>query len=153
MIQPVNKICPICGGYVYINTIGTEICQSCNYVLPSSNFATSEYSYNSTNSNERYCPICNKKLNQDGSWWRCPECKYGQIDYIGDHPDQTFTSADSVIKAPDPLEPFTLEINNCKCIKLGHKELDIEFTLEPDKLKNVDTLIINGYKYIKEKIG
>lgn len=26
-----------------------------------------------------------------------------------------------------------------------------KYALEPDKLENIDTLIINGYKYVKEK--
>ena len=29
--------------------------------------------------------------------------------------------------------------------------MEIEFELEPDKLKNIDTIIINGYKYVKEQ--
>lgn len=46
------------------------------------------------------------------------------------------------------LEPHTLHIDT-NLIKLYHKELEIEFELNPDKLKNVDTIIINGYKYVK----
>lgn len=49
---------------------------------------------------------------------------------------------------PD-LMPRTLQIDT-NLIKLRHKEIEIEFELEPDKLKNIDTIIINGYKYVKE---
>ena len=49
------------------------------------------------------------------------------------------------------VEPSTLTITNCEKFKVQLRELDIEFELEPDKLENIDTLIINGYKYVKEK--
>ena len=50
----------------------------------------------------------------------------------------------------DPeLMPFTLQIDT-NLIKLRHKEMDIEFDLEPGKLENIDTIIINGHKYVKE---
>jgi hypothetical protein len=48
------------------------------------------------------------------------------------------------------IEPRTLQIDT-SLIRLCHKELEIAFELQPDKLKNVDTVIINGYKYIKVK--
>ena len=48
------------------------------------------------------------------------------------------------------IEPCTLQIDT-SLIRLCHKELEIAFELQPDKLKNVDTVIINGYKYIKVK--
>lgn len=54
-----------------------------------------------------------------------------------------------IIKAS--LEPCTLTITNCDTFKVHLRELDIEFELESDKLENIDTLIINGYKYVKEK--
>jgi hypothetical protein len=47
--------------------------------------------------------------------------------------------------------PRTLTIVNCEKVKVQLRELDIEFELDPDKLDKIDTLIINGYKYIKEK--
>jgi hypothetical protein len=51
---------------------------------------------------------------------------------------------------PD-LSPQTLTITNCEKFKVQLREIDIEFELDPNKLENIDTLIINGYKYRKEK--
>ena len=48
------------------------------------------------------------------------------------------------------IQPMTLHIDT-DMIKLSHKELEIDFELKPDKFKNIDTIIINGYKYIKLK--
>lgn len=48
------------------------------------------------------------------------------------------------------VEPYTLHIDT-NLIKLHHKELEVEFELDPNKLKNIDTIIINGYKYVKLK--
>jgi hypothetical protein len=55
------------------------------------------------------------------------------------------------VSAVADLQPRTLTITNCEKFKVQLRELDIEFELEPDKLANIDTLIINGYKFIKEK--
>ena len=46
------------------------------------------------------------------------------------------------------VSPMTLHIE-ADLLKLSHKEFEIDFDLNPDKLKNIDTIIINGYKYIK----
>lgn len=46
------------------------------------------------------------------------------------------------------IEPNTIQIDT-NLIRLHHKELEIEFELDPKKLKNVDTIVINGYKYVK----
>jgi hypothetical protein len=56
----------------------------------------------------------------------------------------------AVGKAIGSLEPNTLTITNCEKFKVQLREIDVEFELEPDKLENIDTLIINGYKYVKE---
>lgn len=157
-VQYVNKNCPVCGGYVVLLTSGTEICEKCHYVLPNSNWLEST----SATSGEKTCKVCGQTMarNTVGLYaWTCPKCGYHYELTTGDPPQDICTMclpADnswgvSTIKSPDPLEPFTVEIGNCKCIKLGHKELDIEFELEPDKLENINTLIINGHKYVKEK--
>ena len=51
------------------------------------------------------------------------------------------------------LEPQkqTLTITNCEKFKVQLKEIDVEFELEPDTLENIDIIIINGHKYIKDK--
>lgn len=135
-VQYVNKICPICHGYIYINSNNIELCENCNYVLSSSA--------------HKYCSRCNAILKQDGDWNSCSICGYGY---------NTITGAfyEAIKEAPkqdiivNSLSPSTLTITNCEKFKVQLKELDVEFELEPDKLANIDTLIINGYKYIKEK--
>jgi hypothetical protein len=50
------------------------------------------------------------------------------------------------------LEPekYVLRIIDVEMIKLNHKELEIEFELDPNKLDKISTIIINGHKYVKE---
>ena len=167
MSQYVNKNCPICGGYVYLNTIGTEICQSCGYTLP---FTTNSYSNKSTSSADKYCQNCNTKMVPlgDGGWWDCPQCGYGYMDYIGDLPDDITDMSKKIfegkmhipcdnvwgvgkIAIAENMSPQTLTITNCEKIKLKHKEMDIDFEFDTSKLENIDTIIINGHKYVKEK--
>lgn len=163
-IQYVNKNCPVCGGYVVINALGHEMCENCHYTLPQSNFATSNYT-TGTSAN-RYCERCNVKLKQLNDWWYCPECGYGYSITTGDPPELTeeyikemvkkitdtpFYPGTAVGKAIGSLEPQTLTITNCEKFRVQLREVDIEFELDPDKLENIDTLIINGYKYVKEK--
>lgn len=51
---------------------------------------------------------------------------------------------------PDYLIPNSLRIE-CEQIRLFQKGLDIEFELDPKKLKNINVIEINGYRFIKEK--
>ena len=46
------------------------------------------------------------------------------------------------------VSPMALQIET-NMIKLSHKEFEIDFELNPKKLDNIDTIIINGYKYVK----
>ena len=49
------------------------------------------------------------------------------------------------------MQPNTLTITNCETIKMHHKEMDVDLAFDTDKLENIDTIVINGYKYVKEK--
>ena len=166
-VQYVNKNCPVCGGYVVINALGHEMCENCRYILPQSNVATC--SSTTCTSTDRYCERCNVKLKQLNDWWYCPECGYGYRITTGDPLELTeeyikemaqkiaatpfFVTNDkqAADRALGFLEPCTLLITNCEKFRVQLKEVDIEFELEPDKLENIDTLIINGYKYVKER--
>lgn len=158
-IQYVNKKCLVCGGYVAINALGHEMCENCRYVLPQSNFAT-------CTSADKYCERCNTKLEPLDDWLACPKCGYGYNITTGDPPELTteyikelankitdvsffIPSGEAVGLASVP--PQTLTITNCEKFRVQLREVDIEFELDPDKLENIDTLIINGYKYVKEK--
>lgn len=167
-----NKNCPVCGGYVVLLDNGYEICEKCHYVLPSSTHVQMSDSTKASSS-EKYCDRCNIKLEPFGDWWVCPKCGYGYKITTGDPPELTeeyikeikemaekitsthfYTRDDNhaftVGKAISSVEPQTLTITNCEKFKVQLREIDIEFELEPDKLENIDTLIINGYKYVKE---
>lgn len=49
------------------------------------------------------------------------------------------------------VEPYTLYIET-ELLRLKHKEMDLEINIDPKKFENIDTIIINGYKYVKNKI-
>lgn len=151
-----NKICPVCGGYISLLDNGVEICNHCHYIMPTSNVACINH----------VCRNCGTELELLGTWWSCPRCGYGyktieentsklSEDLIKEIAKQIMStplykySDDSSMKI-DPVKPTVLEIVNCKKFSIHLKELDVEFELEPDKLENIDTLIINGYKYVKE---
>ena len=161
--QYVNRTCPICGGYVVLLTNGTELCEKCHYTLSGSNNSIS------TSSN-KYCERCNTKLVPYGNWWECPNCHYGYMLTTSDPIELTeeyvkemakkitdtslFIPSDSTYNvgtAISSIEPNALTITNCEKFKVQLKEIDIEFELDPNKLENIDTIIINGYKYIKDK--
>lgn len=152
-IQYVNKNCPVCGGNVVLLANGTRLCEKCHYVLPEPNWKECTTSTSAA----KYCENCNTKMEQfeDGGWWVCPECGYGYMDYVGDPPKDLYSifKSDGTANAWGALglEQQTLTITKCEKFKIQCKEIDIEFELDADKLENIDTIVINGYKYIKEK--
>lgn len=165
-LRYLNKNCPVCGGVVILLDNGTEMCERCPYILSGSTQAQMSDSSKSSSS-DKYCERCHTRLTQDGDWWICPECGYGYRITTGDPPELTeeyikemakkiaatplYFSDTAVGKAIGSLEPQTLTITNCEKFRVQLREIDVEFELEPDKLENIDTLIINGYKYVKEK--
>ena len=48
------------------------------------------------------------------------------------------------------LKPHSLIIDT-SLITLKQKEMDIELTLDSSRLKDIDTIVINGFKYVKVK--
>ena len=165
-LRYLNKNCPVCGGVVILLDNGTEMCERCPYILSGSTQVQMSDSSKSSSS-DKYCERCHTRLTQDGDWWICPECGYGYRITTGDPPELTeeyikemakkiaatplYFSDTAVGKAIGSLEPQTLTITNCEKFRVQLREIDVEFELEPDKLENIDTLIINGYKYVKEK--
>ena len=83
------------------------------------------------------------------------ECNRAQGDGCANFEDKPklFLKSDDTGIAWGRLDPELmsrmLQIDT-NLIKLRHKEMDIEFDLEPEKLESIDTIIINGYKYVKE---
>ena len=166
MLQPLNKNCPVCGGYVYVNTIGTEICQSCGYTLP---FTTNSYSNKST-SNDKYCPTCNIKMEPFGDkWLTCPNCHYGHMDYIGDPKElneEEFKQAQKMFESnlyihndglavgkinTEDLLSNTLQFDRCEKIIFKDKTLDFIFEIPDERYKDINTIIVNGHKFVREE--
>lgn len=151
MNQPLNKNCPICGGYIYLSTARSEICSNCGYVIPQSTYVTTptDYSCNTTGVAYKYCQKCNTKMVKNGNWYECPNCHYGHMDYLGDPPNIQMFEEDIAIT--DLIAQNTLTIEQCEKIKMHHKEMDIDFEFDTKKIENIDTIIINGYKFVRER--
>lgn len=151
MTQYVNKNCPHCGGYMMLSVLGYEVCENCGYA-PGSTTSTSSNLL-------ELCDRCGVALQVWGDWKVCPRCGYGSLLQIGDLPND-FTIPNihndcgwvaDYIYSIKPIDADTLTITNCEKFKVQLREIDIEFELDADKLENIDTIIINGYKYVKEK--
>lgn len=48
------------------------------------------------------------------------------------------------------MEPDTLIIERCSKLKVEHNGIEIEFPLDSNILKSINTIEINGFKYVKE---
>lgn len=132
-------------------------------------------SYINTTSNDKYCQNCNTKmehLNSHG-WWVCPKCGYGYMDYIGDLPkelsdeevemsknifdgtlhipcDNTWGVAVGTINTED-LMSNTLQFDRCERIIFRDKTLDFQFEIPEERYKDIDIIIVNGHKFVREK--
>ena len=163
-LRYLNKNCPVCGGYVVRLNSGPEVCEKCHYILPDSNSVNMSDSTSATSA-DKWCTRCNTKLEQYDNWWVCPKCSYGYRITTGDPPELTMEyikeMTEKITRTPFYIhsdeaigiasaQPQTLTITNCEKFKVQLREIEVEFELEPDKLENIDTLIINGYKFVKE---
>lgn len=130
---------------------------------------STDSTHTSTGSAYKYCQHCNTKMVQYDSWWECPNCHYGYTDYIGDPPqdniqmskkifeDKLHIPCDNVwgvgkIAVTDPTAQNTLTIERCEKIKMHHKEMDIDFEFDTKKIEGIDIIIINGHKFVREKL-
>jgi hypothetical protein len=134
---------------------------------------TMDSSYNAISSKDKYCQNCNTKMKPlgDSGWWSCPNCDYGYMDYIGDpkqFSDEDIEMSKKIfegklhipcdnvwgvgkIAVTDPIAQNTLTIERCEKIKMHHKEMDIDFEFDTKKIENINTIIINGHKFVREK--
>lgn len=166
----INRFCPYCGGncveeitredFTKNKNITTYICYDCCDEIKFEDL------YNTMT--DKYCDNCNTKMTHNNNWWECPNCHYGFMDLSVDIPKLSDEEAEmtkhifesklyipcnnvqSVGKAVGSLEPQTLTITNCEKIKIHHKEMDIDFEFDTSKLENIDKIIINGYKFVRE---
>jgi hypothetical protein len=131
-------------------------------------------SNNSTSSADKYCQNCNTKMEYfgDGGWWVCPNCHYGYIDYIGDLPKEIQLTEEEMerskqlwessffIREPESklaigsIEDLsnTIQFDRCERIIFRDKTLDFQFEILEEMYKDIDTIIVNGHKFVKEKV-
>lgn len=187
--KPLNMQCPYCGQHQVeaitqidpmsfnYHEITKTICMFCGKVIEPSEKVTysnsTDSSYTAVSSKDKFCAYCNTKMEPfgDGSWWSCPKCGYGYMDYIGDLPKELSDEEVEVSKkifegklhipcdnvwgvgkiaVTDPIAQNTLTIERCEKIKMHHKEMDIDFEFDTKKIENINTIIINGHKFVRE---
>ena len=187
--KKLNMACPYCGQH-QVEVI-TEIdpmsfnyqertktmCMFCGKVIEPAEKVTysnsTDSSYTAASSKDKFCAYCNTKMEPfgDGSWWSCPKCGYGYMDYIGDLPRELSSEevemskkifegklhipCDNVwgigtIKPTDLAAENTLTLERCEKIKMHQKEMDIDFEFDTKKIENIDTIIINGHKFVRD---
>ena len=154
------------------------ICTYCGREVNSPNSVTysnsTDGSYVNTTSNDKYCQKCNTKMEPlgDNGWWSCPKCSYGYMDYIGDLPKQLSddelemtkkmfdgtlhipcdnTSGIAVGKLAEDLMSNTIQFDRCERIIFRDKTLDFIFEIPEERYKDIDTIIINGHKFVRDK--
>ena len=131
-------------------------------------------SYAVTSSSHKDCQNCNTKMEQfgDNGFWSCPKCGYGYMDYIGDLPKQfsddelemTKKMFDGTLHIPcdntlgiavgklaEDLMSNTLQFDRCEKIIFRDKTLDFVFEIPDERYKDIDTIIVNGHKFVREK--
>lgn len=120
----IAKKCPICGntlGY-YVDNCGQMIkkCTACKHIIADNTVATNKTKYVYTTTSNAYP-------------WEKDGITSG---FISIHDNSTFK----------PIIPLTLEIN---CDSITLKNDSISFTMYNDKIKQFDTITINGVKFKK----
>lgn len=105
------------------------------------------------------CPICGGgKVRCYSDYNLCEDCRYIVPDFY-DTQEVVLYNIDNFVTNTgvacrsvnsEDLMSKTLLID-CELIKFHHKELDIEFEFDTKKLKNIDTIEINGHRFVKEK--
>lgn len=179
--SPTNRKCPYCNKYsidkmIRNNPINYEIeekfvCTSCSRQIDVDELYQTD-SANSASSADKYCQNCNTKMEPfgDGSWWSCPKCGYGYMDYIGDPPQLSEEDAEKVQELfsssfyikdeeskfavgkidTEDLMSNTLQFDRCERIIFRDKTLDFVFEIPDEQYKNIDTIIVNGHKFVRE---
>jgi hypothetical protein len=102
------------------------------------------------------CPVCGGKIRQYQYFNVCENCYYTSPNsYATNAVIYTINDSGSGVARehhnPEDLISTSLTFTDCELIKLHHKELDIEFEFDTKKLENIDTIEINGHRFVKEK--
>ena len=176
--SPTNMKCPHYNKYsvdkiVRNNPINYEIeetfvCTSCGRQIDVNELYQTD-SAKSTSSADKYCQYCNTKMEPFGDkWLTCPHCHYGYMDYIGDLPkeltEEEIEQAQKMFesnlyihndglavgKINEDLLSNTLQFDRCEKIIFRDKTLDFVFEIPDERYKDIDTIIVNGHKFVRE---
>jgi hypothetical protein len=105
------------------------------------------------------CPVCGGRLKEYIDMVVCENCTYNELRTEKYPPSVTMEQIKNLYEGhlvntevfgSWDIQPNTLQIN-CELIKITHKELDIEFEFNTKKLENIDTIEINGHRFVREK--
>lgn len=105
------------------------------------------------------CPVCGGRLKEYIDMVVCEGCTYNELKTENYPPSVTTEQIKKLwedhfvntgVLGSWDIQPNTLQIN-CELIKITHRELDIEFELNTKKLENIDTIEINGHRFVGDK--
>lgn len=170
-VEVITQIDPMSFNYHELTKV---MCMFCGKVIEPSESVTysnsTDSSYTAVSSKDKFCDNCNTKMEELGEWWYCPKCGYGYMDYIGDLPKELSDEevemskkmfegtlhipCDNVwgvgkISTENPLSN-TLQFDRCERIIFRDKTLDFQFEIPEERYKDIDTIIVNGHKFVRD---
>ena len=169
-VEHITEIDPMSFNY---HEITKTVCMFCGKVIEPAEkvvYSNSTDSAYTTTSNNKYCPKCNTKMEPFGDkWLTCPNCHYGHMDYIGDPKELNEEELKQVQKLfesdlyihndglavgkinTEDLLSNTLQFDRCEKIIFRDKTLDFVFEIPDERYKDIDTIIVNGHKFVRDK--
>lgn len=188
MTNNINVPCPHCKSLELVQiahddplnfgTVYKYQCLHCGKIMDAEELSSYSNSDTATSSADKYCYNCNTKMEPfgDNTWWECPNCHYGYMDYIGDLPKEIQLTEEERQKAKQLWESpqslyfirdndesgfaigslenlkNTIQFDRCERIIFRDKTLDFIFEIPEERYKDIDTIIVNGHKFVKEKV-
>lgn len=172
-VEVITEIDPMSFAY---HEITKTVCMFCGKVIEPTEQVTysnvTDSSYTAVSSNDKYCQNCNTKMEPfgDNGWWSCPKCGYGYMDYIGDLPkelsDEEVEMSKKIFEGKlhipcdnvwgvgkintKDLMSNTLQFDRCERIIFRDKTLDFQFEIPEERYRDIDTIIVNGHKFVRE---
>ena len=169
-VEVITEIDPMSFTY---HEVTKTICTFCGKVIEPTEKVTysnsTDSSYTAVSSKDKYCQNCNTKMEYFGNgWWECPECGYGHMGYLADIPkeltEEELKQAQKMFesnlyihneglavgKINEDLLSNTLQFDRCEKIIFRDKTLDFVFEIPDERYKDIDTIIVNGHKFVRE---
>ena len=171
-VEVITEIDPMSFNY---HEITKTIYMFCGKVIEPTEKVTysnsTDSSYTTATSAVKYCDNCHTKMEPfgDNGWWVCPICGYGQVDYIGDPKElneEELKQAQKMFESnlyihndglavgkinTEDLLSNTLQFDRCEKIIFRDKTLDFVFEIPDERYKDINTIIVNGHKFVREK--